>query len=452
MSNQQAQQAAAAPQEKKKEEKPQYPKPNYDLETYLSNYKGHGRIYRLKFIGEHCKELSVDAFRQCIEELKKTNNTAMYQEVCKLSNTPVDTAWVEAIDRKSQVMLEKLEMELNGYKTNLIKESIRQGHNDLGAFHYERGDLNAALKCYVRTRDYCTTPQHIIDMCMNVIRVSLEMGNYAHVASYVAKAEQTPELNDVVTIAKLRAASALAHLANRKYALAAKKFMSISDDLGSSFNEIIAPADIAIYGGLCALASFDRQTLKEDVIDSQSGFKSFLELVPEVREMISDFYHSRYASCFKFIDRLRNDVQLDLYLSAHARTLLTDIRHKALIQYFTPYASVDIKLMAEAFNTTVQGMERELATLIMDGQIHARIDSSAKILYGEEANARDAAFERTLKMGIEFEQETKDTVRRIDMLRHDFYVRPPPKATQSMSRSMQAMFGSILSAMGGGRG
>ena len=108
----------------------------------------------------------------------------------------------------------------------------------MGAFHYERGDLNAALKCYVRTRDYCTTPQHIIDMCMNVIRVSLEMGNYAHVASYVAKAEQTPELTDVVTIAKLRAASGLAHLANRKYALAAKKFMSISDDLGNNFNEV----------------------------------------------------------------------------------------------------------------------------------------------------------------------------------------------------------------------
>jgi len=52
MSNQQAQQAAAAPQEKKKEEKPQYPRPNYDLETYLSNYQGHGRTYRLKFIGE----------------------------------------------------------------------------------------------------------------------------------------------------------------------------------------------------------------------------------------------------------------------------------------------------------------------------------------------------------------------------------------------------------------
>lgn len=31
-------------------------------------------------------------------------------------------------------------------KTHLIKESIRLAFSDLGAFHYERGDLNASLK------------------------------------------------------------------------------------------------------------------------------------------------------------------------------------------------------------------------------------------------------------------------------------------------------------------
>lgn len=78
------------------------------------------------------------------------------------------------------------------------------GHNDLGDFHYERGDLNAALKCYVRTRDYCTTSKHIISMCLNVIKVSIEMGNFAHVINYVNKAEQTPDLQDPVVIAKLK--------------------------------------------------------------------------------------------------------------------------------------------------------------------------------------------------------------------------------------------------------
>lgn len=40
--------------------------------------------------------------------------------------------------------------------------------------------------------------------------------------------------------------------------------------------------DLALYGGLCALASFDRTELKSKVIDNV-GFRELLELMPEVR-------------------------------------------------------------------------------------------------------------------------------------------------------------------------
>jgi len=42
-----------------------------------------------------------------------------------LAGTPVDNAWVESTDRKAQLQLEKLEQDLNGFKTNLVKENIR---------------------------------------------------------------------------------------------------------------------------------------------------------------------------------------------------------------------------------------------------------------------------------------------------------------------------------------
>ena len=38
-----------------------------------------------------------------------------------------------------------LETELSGYKTNLIKESIRMGHHELADFFYDRGDLQVLL-------------------------------------------------------------------------------------------------------------------------------------------------------------------------------------------------------------------------------------------------------------------------------------------------------------------
>jgi hypothetical protein len=40
------------------------------------------------------------------------------------------------------------------------------------------------------------------------------------------------------------------------------QFLEVGPELGNSYNEVMAPQDVATYGGLCALASFDRMELK----------------------------------------------------------------------------------------------------------------------------------------------------------------------------------------------
>ena len=97
------------------------------------------------------------------------------------------------------------------------------GYNDFGDFYYAHGALGDSFKSYVRTRDYCTTSKHIIQMCLSAILVSIEMGQFTHVTSYVSKAEQTLEALDPPTVAKLRCAAGLSHLEAKKYKLAARK-------------------------------------------------------------------------------------------------------------------------------------------------------------------------------------------------------------------------------------
>jgi COP9 signalosome complex subunit 1 len=96
------------------------------------------------------------------------------------------------------------------------------GYNDFGDFYYAHGQLADAFKSYVRTRDYCTTAKHIVTMCLNAILVSIEMGQFSHVTSYISKAEQTEALDPII-IAKLRSAAGLAYLESKKYKLAARK-------------------------------------------------------------------------------------------------------------------------------------------------------------------------------------------------------------------------------------
>ncbi|KAJ0439302.1 putative proteasome component (PCI) domain, winged helix DNA-binding domain superfamily [Helianthus annuus] len=305
------------------------------------------------------------------------------------------------------------------------------GYNDFGDFYYAQGALGDAFKNYVRTRDYCTTATHIIHMCLNAILVSIEMGQFAHVTSYVSKAEQNKADLDPITIAKLQCAAGLAHLEAKRYKLAARKFLETAPELGNDYSEVIAAQDVATYGGLCALASFDRAELKAiltfifyyystaKVIDN-INFRNFLELVPEVRELIHDFYSSHYASCLDRLGNLKANLLLDIHLHDHVETLYTEIRNKALIQYTDPFVSVDLNMMANAFKTTVAGIQKELEALITDNQIQARIDSHNKILYARHADQRKATFQRVLQTGVEFDRDVRAMLLRANLMKHDY--------------------------------
>ncbi|KAK7167918.1 hypothetical protein R3I94_002094 [Phoxinus phoxinus] len=428
--------------------------PTLDLEQYASSYSGLMRIERLQFIADHCPQLRVEALKMALSFVQRTFNVDVYEEIHRklteatrdvqgvpdavpegaVEPPPLDTAWAESTRKKALLKLEKLDTDLKNYKGNSIKESIRRGHDDLGDHYLDCGDLSNALKCYSRARDYCTSAKHVINMCLNVIKVSVYLQNWSHVLSYVSKAESTPEIaeqrgerdsQNQSVLTKLKCAAGLAELASRKYKPAAKCFLQASFD-HCDFPELLSPSNVAVYGGLCALATFDRQELQRNVISS-SSFKLFLELEPQVRDIIFKFYESKYASCLKMLDEMKDNLLLDMYLAPHVRTLYTQIRNRALIQYFSPYVSADMNKMAVAFNTTVADLEDELTQLILEGLINARIDSHSKILYARDVDQRSTTFEKSIQMGKEFQRRAKAMILRAAVLRNQIHVKSPPR-------------------------
>lgn len=356
-----------------------------DLEAYANSYTGLTKIHRLLYIANHCVLLRIDALKLAVAYVKEhTYNTSMYNtlyqklaEAVKQSGQPVestigplDTMWLEQKSKKAALKLEKLDTDLKNYKSNSIKESIRRGHDDLGDHYLDMGDLSNALKCYSRSRDYCTSGKHVLNMCLNVIKVSIQLQNWTHVVTYVAKAQATPEFSATGVIGtKLNCAAGLADLASKKYKSAAKNFISANfDHFTPECGDILSSNNVAVYGGLCALATYDRTELYKDVISSPS-FKLFLELEPQLRDAISKFYNSMYAKCLSILDEIKDNLLIDIYLAPHVMNLYNLIRNKALVQYFSPYLSADMTKMAVAFNTTVSALENELMQLILDGQI-----------------------------------------------------------------------------------
>lgn len=272
------------------------------------------------------------------------------------------------------------------------------GNNDIGDHYYKCGELQRALKSYLRSRDYCTSYKHVIDMCLNVIRVSIESGNYAHVQSYVIKAENTQggdkDEDKSILTSKLHVASALAALQTGNFKLAAKLFLDVKPELGANYNEVISPSDIAIYGGLCALAAFDRGELVTKLIENVT-FKTYLEYEPQIRDAVLSFHSSRYHACLEILEHQRKRLLLDVHLSAHINYICQEVRSRCLIQYISPFASVDLRRMAQNLapkpldssaapqvrEQDVQALENEIVQLIKANKVQVRIDSQNKVRY-----------------------------------------------------------------------
>ncbi|BFF97056.1 COP9 signalosome complex subunit 1b [Drosophila madeirensis] len=453
--------------------------PSIDLEVYANQYNGIVRLHRLMYVADVCPSLAVEALKMAITYVQTTYNVNLYQLLHKrlsdlnASNAPAppapaadlapvpvaalpdiaavpaaialpplaqgqaaagekdsfayDAVWVDTKMKKAALKLEKLDSDLKNYKSNSIKESIRRGHDDLADHYLSCGDLTNALKCYSRARDYCTSGKHVVNMCLNVIKVSIYLQNWVHVMSYISKAESTPDFAEGSKEAnaqvhtRLECAAGLAELQQKKYKVAAKHFLNANFD-HCEFPEMISTNNVAVYGGLCALATFDRPELKRLVIASTS-FKLFLELEPQLRDIIFKFYESKYASCLTLLDEIRDNLLVDMYIAPHVSTLYTKIRNRALIQYFSPYMSAEMHKMAMAFNSSVGDLENEVMQLILDGQIQARIDSHNKILYAKEADQRNSTFERALVLGKKYQRHTRMLILRAAMLKSHIHVK-----------------------------
>lgn len=425
--------------------------PRFDLEAYITNYTGRTQIDRLLHISFCSVPLARESLKLLIKILKQGSDTTRYRHaVLRLQkmapNDPdavLDEEWVDSTNRRMQAEMEKIEAALKSYKHNLIKESIRLCNEDLGNVYYYCGDLTNAFRSYSRMRDFCTSPKHILAMSLLNIRVCIEQRNYVAVQSFVTKIRSLPKTSDEEEEAlrpKMSVVMGLSHLFSKSFLAAARCFLDCPPTLGNTYNQIISSNDVATYGGLCALASMNRNSLKTEVLDN-IGFRNFLELEPHMRRAISYFYTAKYSECLQILEEYKNDYLLDIHLSHHVSQLYESIRSKAIVEYFIPFSCVKLENMAEAFAIDEENFQRELINMINSGKLDARVDTRDRLLVARETDLRSSVHQNVLNMTDEYERMTRLKLVRINMIRAGLEVKGP-KFPQNHNQIHMDMSGS----------
>lgn len=329
--------------------------------------------------------------------------------------------------------------------------SIQMGYDDLGQHYHQIGDLTNSAKAYHRERDVCTTATHVVLMYLRLIQVSIDQRNWLAVQSNIqrihAQQEKYKDFNKLK--AKLPAAMGIASLCSGSYRNAADRFLEADPRMASaklddpedeeSYNEAVTPNDVAVYGGLCALASMDRNELQTRVLGN-SSFRNYLELEPHIRRAISFFVSSKYSSCLSILDAYKPDYLLDIYLQKHLDQIYSQIRSKAIQQYFIPFSCVTFSALATAFNTDEEKIEYELNTLIKRGSLDGRVDLVGKVLLANTVDERITVQEEALSMAEIYENTAHLRLLRIQTLNAKLEIKAAKDKAGSRSGYAQDYF------------
>jgi len=331
-----------------------------------------------------------------------------------------DAVWVEATEKQAQLK-DLYEQELNQAKVQGVKEQVRSCLMQLANLCMEQGDYVAAAKFMAKSREYCTEPKAVFNVCMSIIKFSSLLRQYMDIQSYTSKAHHMPGKEEAGQ-SKIFAAYGLYYMTCGKYKDAAGSFTQVRrEDLGQAFSDVLCPQDIAVYGALCALASMDRAQVQAKLLD-KSSFRECLDMVPQIRDITIDFCSCKYAACLSALERLRPSLSLDVHLHGQVDELCQQIRSKGIVQYFVPFMSVSLHTMAAAFNTDVDGMQKEAARLVGKGHLDARIDSHTKVLHVRHSNQRRATYGNAMRVSQDFLDSTQALILRMNLLKHDFGV------------------------------
>ncbi|EOD43046.1 hypothetical protein GTA08_BOTSDO10042 [Neofusicoccum parvum] len=462
--------------------------PKFDFESYIANYQGRTRLERLNLISATSTYLSVDALHAAIAEAKQGKDVTLYTVLTDrlhqiIPDDPLgvpDVQWCERKAKEVKAELESLEQQLKQYKNNLIKESIRMGHDDLGQFYTNIGDHTSAMKAYARERDYCNSTQNVADMSLKLIYSGILQHQWTTVNSNVSKIQpmslKPEEKNKLDSICN--AVMGLSHLAGGNYREAARQFLLVNPNFMTAEPQasitwqkyVLTGNDIAVYGGLCALASMDRSELQRLVLEN-IDFRQFLELEPHIRRAISLFCGSKYTNCLEILESYRADYLLDIYLNPHIKELYGKVRSKSIVQYFIPFSCVTLDQMAKAFATPSDvSIEDELTEMIHRGVLDARLDLvdkvilsstwlpqrkennlSSQLLVSPATNPRTQIHANALKMAQDYEHTLRLRLVRLNMMNEGLYVKAPKGHQQSQTQTLESGFDPIPPAQAGSK-
>ncbi|WWC93127.1 uncharacterized protein L201_008094 [Kwoniella dendrophila CBS 6074] len=385
-------------------------------------------------------------------------------------NGILDEQWIEDSKENERRENSRLVIELSGYLSNLIKESIRLTYLAFAQLSVKVGNSQAAMKNYGAVREYSTSPQHHVDLGVCIVETLLAFNLPQTLPGHISKLEATLDRlhpppnptgnkgpaaeaanvtasdirerreNEARSLAvrknvmiRIKIAKGLVALYNKEWSKAGRELSSLAEDEGglSDFEgKAISSSDLALITAFCILASSDRDSIRRVLLE-RSSFKAQIDDSSEwIMDLIRSLVDANYGEVMRLLYRSEPILLLNPFLSSHTNILIDSIQTRCILQYVQPFSTIQIPVMANSFGLQPDQMLYLLEGLVESKEIKGKIDLIDQVLTMTEPDHRGEMFTNASKVGKKANDVTQSAILRMKMIEAGIVVDPrPPKST-----------------------
>lgn len=461
------------------------------VEGVFTRYSGEARLQRLRWIiakaTSHLPSaatLRTQAAHAFYEASRHDKNLPRFRElfqsllankdgVADSSLLPAgltyDAAWVEETEAAQRQDRAVLRHRLQSVQSHLHKEAIRAAYLSLAEHEARVGELFEAFNSVSRAKDYCTSRQHTATVCLQIVNLSLLLGNHANAKDFLMRLEHTMGTDTTSKVQQeIQIASGLERLMRQDFARAAHHFAQVckmgleptsvstlgtplvaspnsplANGAGSSGSSaavgagaasitevgptgtILAPEDISFYAAILAMGC----STEADMV-ALAEHPEALELVPQLKEALILFgQRCDYRGAWALLQEAAFGVlEYDLFMAPHLAALQTMIREKAVASLWKAYERIELSVMANELGPGIvpspESLRTLLVKLIRDGRMpNSRIDLSTNTIHRDPPisgkEKLTAKLERVTKATLD---DTYSTLTRLSCLEHELVV------------------------------
>merc|ERR1712235_23511 len=334
-----------------------------------------------------------------LAEIKEKEMAPFYAEMCDELGQQVDKSQLSDLKQKNKDKLAELDKKIADAEELEGEQELREATVDKAHYLAQIGDCDEAIKLFktIFQEDKKVPLGVKLDVTFSLLRIGLFYNNRPLIIENIAKARKMiDDGGDWDRRNRLKVYEGLYKLTIRDFKNAAELFLgAISTFTSYELMDYDKFIKLAVITSMLALP---RPTLREKICQG-SEIAEVLHDDPATKQYLFSLYNSQFQTFFRCLAFVEQELKMDRLLNPHYKYYTREMRILAYNQQLKAYNSMSLDYMAQAFGVSTTFIDKELASFITAGRIHAKIDKVNGIIETNRPDEKNRQYQSVIKKG-----------------------------------------------------